>query len=82
LVRSTRLGRDCSPPYDRSTPRKIGGRQLARKEEHDVIVVGGGAAGCVVAARRAKRGSRAVLLLEAGHDLQASVPEAFRDGCA
>jgi choline dehydrogenase len=46
----------------------------------DVVVVGGGAAGCVVAARLAASGSRSVLLLEAGPDLRASLPRAFRDG--
>jgi len=49
-------------------------------EEYHVIVVGGGAAGCVVAARLAETGSRSVLLLEAGPDLRASVPDALRDG--
>lgn len=46
----------------------------------DVIVVGGGAAGCVVAAGLAKSGSRSVLLLEAGLDLRANVPNEIRDG--
>ena len=49
-------------------------------EEYHVIVVGGGAAGCVVAARLAETGSRSVLLLEAGPDLRASVPDTLRDG--
>lgn len=46
----------------------------------DVIVVGGGAAGCVVAARLAEDGARSVLLLEAGPDLRANVPDGFRGG--
>jgi choline dehydrogenase len=45
----------------------------------DVVVVGGGAAGCVVAARLAGRG-RSVLLLEAGPDRRADLPEELRDG--
>lgn len=46
----------------------------------DVAVVGGGAAGCMIAARLAESGSRSVVLLEAGPDVRASLPEAFRDG--
>jgi choline dehydrogenase len=46
----------------------------------DVVVVGGGAAGCVVAARLAESGSRSVLLLEAGPDRRAEMPDALRDG--
>jgi len=53
---------------------------VAGTEEYHVIVVGGGAAGCVVAARLAETGSRSVLLLEAGPDLRASVPDSLRDG--
>ena len=53
---------------------------MAGTEEYHVIVVGGGAAGCVVAARLAETGSRSVLLLEAGPDLRASVPDTLRDG--
>ena len=53
---------------------------MAGTEEYHVIVVGGGTAGCVVAARLAETGSRSVLLLEAGPDLRASVPDALRDG--
>jgi choline dehydrogenase-like flavoprotein len=45
----------------------------------DVVVVGGGAAGCVVAARLAGRG-RSVLLLEAGPDRRADLPEELRNG--
>jgi choline dehydrogenase-like flavoprotein len=49
-------------------------------ERADVVVVGGGAAGCVVAARLAETPSRSVLLLEAGPDLRANVPDELRDG--
>ena len=54
--------------------------QLARQKEYDVAVVGGGAAGCVVAARLAESPSRSVILLEAGPDLRADLPEEIRDG--
>jgi choline dehydrogenase-like flavoprotein len=46
----------------------------------DVAVVGGGTAGCVMAARLAASGSQSVLLLEAGPDRRADMPEALRDG--
>ncbi len=46
----------------------------------DVVVVGGGAAGCVVAARLAETSSRSVLLLEAGPDHRADLPDGFRNG--
>jgi choline dehydrogenase len=46
---------------------------------HDAVVVGAGAAGCVVARRLADAGRR-VLLLEAGPDLRADVPDDFRSG--
>ena len=53
---------------------------MAGPEGFDVVIVGGGAAGCVVAARLAESASRSVLLLEAGPDLRASLPDGFRDG--
>src|SRR6516225_9504003 len=53
---------------------------MAGAKVFDVVVVGGGAAGCVTAARLAESPSRSVLLLEAGPDLRANLPEAFRDG--
>ena len=53
---------------------------MAERGEFDVIVVGGGAAGCVVAARLSESGSRSILLLEAGPDLRADLPDEIRDG--
>jgi choline dehydrogenase len=53
---------------------------MAPREAFDVVVVGAGAAGCVVAARLATSTRRSVLLLEAGPDLRANPPDAFRDG--
>lgn len=53
---------------------------MSDREAFDVVVVGGGAAGCVVAARLSESGSRSVLLLEAGPDLRANLPELVRDG--
>jgi choline dehydrogenase len=46
----------------------------------DVVIVGGGAAGCVVAARLSSSTTRSALLLEAGPDLRAGVPDKSRDG--
>ena len=51
-------------------------------QRYDVMVVGAGSAGCLVAARLAAGGTRSVLLLEAGPDLQESVSPALRDGWA
>ena len=52
---------------------------MADRDEFDIAVVGGGAAGCVMAARLAETGS-SVVLLEAGPDLRADLPEDIRDG--
>ena len=57
-----------------------GASASAGKDAFDVAVVGGGAAGCVVAARLSESASRSVLLLEAGPDLRAQLPEEVRDG--
>jgi choline dehydrogenase len=53
---------------------------LADRAAFDIAVVGGGAAGCVVAARLAESGSRSVVLLEAGPDRRADLPDDIRDG--
>jgi choline dehydrogenase len=55
-------------------------RPAAGPEAFDVVIVGGGAAGCVVAARLSESGSRSVLLLEAGPDVRAILPDGLRDG--
>jgi choline dehydrogenase len=52
---------------------------MAGRARFDVAVVGGGAAGCVVAARLSEPGA-SVVLLEAGPDLRADLPEDVRDG--
>jgi choline dehydrogenase len=46
----------------------------------DVVIVGGGAAGCVFAARMAEASEGSVLLLEAGPDRRADLPDEMRDG--
>jgi choline dehydrogenase len=63
----------CPPRSGRPRPR-AGGKAF------DVVIVGGGAAGCVVAARLSESSARSVLLVEAGPDLRASLPESLRDG--
>ena len=52
---------------------------MADRGEFEIAVVGGGAAGCVMAARLAETGS-SVVLLEAGPDRRANLPEDIRDG--
>src|SRR5712691_4401628 len=52
---------------------------MTKAEKFDVAVVGAGAAGCVVAARLAERGSRSVILLEAGPDLRGRMPVQMRN---
>jgi choline dehydrogenase len=53
-------------------------RELGGHQGFDVAVVGGGAAGCVVASRLAESGSRSVILIEAGPDRRADLPEDIR----
>ncbi|MFL6043725.1 MAG: GMC family oxidoreductase [Propionibacteriaceae bacterium] len=48
--------------------------------EWDLVIVGGGAAGCVMASRLSEATDRSVLLLEAGPDLRAEMPDDVRDG--
>jgi choline dehydrogenase len=51
---------------------------VATREAFDIAVVGGGAAGCVVGARLAETGA-SVVLLEAGPDRRADLPDDIRD---
>lgn len=46
----------------------------------EIVVVGAGSAGCALAARLAENPSRTVLLLEAGPDRRAELPDELRDG--
>src|SRR3954453_9606455 len=65
--------------FGAATPRSHRLATMSSRRAYDFVVVGAGAAGCVVAAHLAGAGSQ-VLLLEAGPDLRADTPEAFRDG--
>ena len=53
---------------------------MVRPAGFDVIVIGAGAAGCAVASRLAAAGIGSVLLLEAGPDLRANLPDDLRGG--
>lgn len=74
----------CHHPGNRGTvgrhARGVEGGVIAEKQVFDVVIVGGGTAGCVVAARLSETASRSVLLVEAGPDLRASVPDDMRNG--
>jgi choline dehydrogenase len=48
--------------------------------EWDLVVAGGGAAGCVLASRLSAATNRSVLILEAGPDVRAEMPDDVRDG--
>jgi choline dehydrogenase len=49
-------------------------------KQWDIVVVGGGAAGSVLASRLSEATNRSVLLIEAGPDLRAELPDDVRDG--
>jgi choline dehydrogenase len=53
---------------------------MADQSRHDVVVIGAGAAGCVMASRLASAGVGSILLLEAGPDLRADLPDDLRGG--
>jgi choline dehydrogenase len=76
LSQPSREGRAAALPSLRDQTERV----IARPEAFDVVIVGGGAAGCVVSARLADSASQSVLLLEAGPDLRAKLPDELRDG--